>query len=237
MSTLIPLQSGRYPVNARDLHAFLLLGRDFSTWAKEQLAGFVAGEDFSPFSGKSTGGRPTVEYALTFDTAKHLSMLARNERGKQIRQWFIEREKTLANVETRFQLPQTFADALRLAADLEEERLALTAKVGELTPKADGFDALVGADGNYKVAEAAKILGTVEKRLYALLRDLGILRENNEPYQQHIDCGRFLVRTGTFGTDTKRRAYRVTLVTPKGLTWLREIIKPHAERLGIKGAA
>jgi anti-repressor protein len=58
---------GKQAVNARDLHAALEVGRDFSTWIKERIEkyGFVEGEDFSPDLRKSTGGRPAVEYFLS----------------------------------------------------------------------------------------------------------------------------------------------------------------------------
>lgn len=41
--------------DARDLHSFLAVGRDFSTWIKERIGqyGFIEGEDFLPFLAKS----------------------------------------------------------------------------------------------------------------------------------------------------------------------------------------
>ncbi|MCT3599410.1 antA/AntB antirepressor family protein, partial [Levilactobacillus brevis] len=52
-------------VDARGLHDFLEVGKDFSTWFKDMTDyGFVEGKDFSPLSGKSRGGRPRIEYAM-----------------------------------------------------------------------------------------------------------------------------------------------------------------------------
>lgn len=81
--------------DARDLHQFLSVGRDFSTWVKDRIEqyGFVEGEDFSPFLGKSTGGRPGMEYHLTLDTAKELAMVENNEQGRQVRRYFIAMER------------------------------------------------------------------------------------------------------------------------------------------------
>ncbi|WP_175253478.1 antA/AntB antirepressor family protein [Pseudomonas sp. BMW13] len=81
--------------DARDLHTFLSVGRDFSTWIKDRIEqyGFVDGEDFSPFLGKSTGGRPGMEYHLTLDTAKELAMVENNEQGRQVRRYFIAMER------------------------------------------------------------------------------------------------------------------------------------------------
>lgn len=47
-------------------------------------------------SGNARAGRPIKEdYALSLDTAKHVSMLSETVKGKEIRQYFIECEKKL----------------------------------------------------------------------------------------------------------------------------------------------
>lgn len=68
---LIPLQenNGKKAVNARDLHSFLQIGKDFSTWIKVQFDRCDLSEniDFQviPQKGENpNGGRPTIEYAL-----------------------------------------------------------------------------------------------------------------------------------------------------------------------------
>ncbi|WP_112068364.1 antA/AntB antirepressor family protein [Herbaspirillum rubrisubalbicans] len=91
-------------VNARDLHEFLQVGKDFSTWIKDRIVkyGFVLDQDFtletndSPVSGnqKGRGGdRRSVQYHLSLDMAKELAMVERNEKGKQARLYFIECER------------------------------------------------------------------------------------------------------------------------------------------------
>ena len=87
-------------VNARDLHAFLEVGKVFAAWIQERIAqyGFVEHHDFSVFSdsGKNpSGGRPAKEYAISLDMAKELAMVERNDKGKQARRYFIECEKAL----------------------------------------------------------------------------------------------------------------------------------------------
>ncbi|MDH0099960.1 antA/AntB antirepressor family protein [Stutzerimonas stutzeri] len=86
-TNLIPVLQGEIEgrtqqlCDARDLHQFMQVGRDFSTWIKDRIEqyGFVEGEDFSPVLGKSTGGRPTNEYHLTLDMAKELAMVENND--------------------------------------------------------------------------------------------------------------------------------------------------------------
>lgn len=95
-------------VNARELHAFLEVGRDFSTWIAKRIEkyGFAENQDFvviASFSenlapqngGASHGGHNKIDYHLTLDMAKELSMVERNEKGKEARRYFIDCEKRL----------------------------------------------------------------------------------------------------------------------------------------------
>lgn len=83
-------------VNARDLHEALGVNYRFNDWIKEQLQDFKENQDFIIFTDKPVKmgkGRPRRDYALTLDCAKHICMMSRCEKGKQLRQYFIEAEK------------------------------------------------------------------------------------------------------------------------------------------------
>lgn len=106
MNELIPIieAEGKRTVNARDLHDFLGVARDFSTWIKERIEkfNFTEGKDFSPVLGKSTGGRPAIEYFLSIDMAKQLTMVEDNEKGCRARKYFIACEEAVQNSKTSF---------------------------------------------------------------------------------------------------------------------------------------
>ncbi len=97
MEELIKINSdnaGVRTVSARDLHEFLEVNSNFTTWCKRMFEyGFEEGKDFIPFLEESTGGRPSINYALTLDTAKEISMIQRSPKGRQARQYFIECER------------------------------------------------------------------------------------------------------------------------------------------------
>ncbi|MGT5122124.1 antA/AntB antirepressor family protein [Escherichia coli] len=107
-SQLIPVFDGTInnePVllcNARDLHEFLEVRRDFSTWIKNRITeyGFAVDVDYilvhqnRGIKGRG-GDRRSKDYHLTLDTAKELAMVERNEKGRQIRRYFIECERKL----------------------------------------------------------------------------------------------------------------------------------------------
>ena len=176
MSALIPIRedNGRQAVSGRDLHAFLGLGRDYTTWFKSMVEyGFTEGEDFTPVRVESSGGRPGADHVLTLDMAKELAMIQRTDKGKQARQYFIEVEKrSLAAIPTGSNL---------LALAVIEAQAMLTAKdqqIAELEPRAEAWDELASADGDYEVADAAKILAragveTGRQRLFGQLHDIG----------------------------------------------------------------
>ena len=66
-------------VNARDLHAFLGVGKDFSNWMKDRIAkyGFVEHHDYTLYLlanfGEKGQGRSSKEYAISLDMAKELA--------------------------------------------------------------------------------------------------------------------------------------------------------------------
>ena len=85
-------------VSARELHAFLESRQEFANWIKSRIAdfGFIDDQDFLTILSKTPkGGRPSREYYITLDMAKELSMVERNEQGKEARRYFIECEKRL----------------------------------------------------------------------------------------------------------------------------------------------
>ncbi|WP_375707634.1 antA/AntB antirepressor family protein [Bartonella sp. AA1HLJMS] len=108
MNTLIEIteqiidQETVQTVNARELHTFLDVNIRFNDWISRRIEeySFQENQDFVSFTQKRVkpkGGRPSIEYHLTLDMAKELSMVERNEKGRQARRYFIECEKKLRN--------------------------------------------------------------------------------------------------------------------------------------------
>ena len=141
-------------VNARDLHAFLGVRRDFTSWIKNRIGqwGFVEGRDYICFEGLSSPisvsakSRPqkTTEYALTLDIAKELSMIERTEKGRQARLYFIECER-------RYRLQEKERQASAQKTDRTPEELSSLLHLYAASVKAhksnglNHFQAVIGA--------------------------------------------------------------------------------------------
>lgn len=220
-------------VNARELHEALKNGRHFSDWIKQRIDEAMLEEDadfiqisFSQNCDKPLGGRPSVDYGLTLDAAKQVAMLERNDVGRQVRKYFVEAEKKARNPVANL----TRKDLLKMALETEEdnERLRLvtteqTKVIKDMKPKVEVYDQFIATKSNIHVGVFAKVIGWGQNKLFAELRNRGILyRRNgsNIPKQQHIDCGRFTVKETVVKGGGEDKLYCTPLITPKGQEWL-----------------
>lgn len=190
-------RDGLDTVNARELHKFLEVGKDFTTWLKDRVEkyGFFENQDYMvlvfPNSGEK-GGRPLTEYFLTIEMGKELSMIENNEKGRQARKYFIEAEKTLREM-SRLQIP-TGSNLLALAVLEAQKQLGQKdAIIESMKPAAQFMADVTGSKDAIEMSQVAKIIdmGYGRNQLFDLLREKGVLRHNNEPYQTYIDKGWF----------------------------------------------
>ena len=140
-------------VNARELHQFLEVKSRFNDWINNRIRdfGFLENQDFVTVTKNLVSGGSQKEIYLSIDMAKELSMVERNEKGKQARQYFIEMEKVAKSTD-----PMMLLNApvyLRGALATYSERVI------ELTPKAEAFDRLATkSEGAMNLTNAAKHL-------------------------------------------------------------------------------
>lgn len=118
-------------------------------------------------------------------------------------------------------VPQSFSEALRLAAELEEQKQQLKDELAVAAPKAEFVDRYVTATGSMTFRQVAKLLNAKEPEFRLFLLDHHIMyRLSNvlTPYHQHIEAGRFEVKTGT--TSTSNYAFSQARFTAKGIKWI-----------------
>ena len=82
----IEVKDGKQLVSARELHEYLGVGRDFTTWIKGRIAEYDFREnvDFTVVSiapqnggANNRGGQNKVDYAITIEMAKELCSLCK----------------------------------------------------------------------------------------------------------------------------------------------------------------
>lgn len=98
-SELVPVyetDKGIKVVYGSELHQVLGVKSKFADWVKNRFEDCEAVEnvDYDSFSKiLENGGRPQKEYIIKLETAKEMAMLERNEKGKQVRKYFIAVEE------------------------------------------------------------------------------------------------------------------------------------------------
>jgi anti-repressor protein len=129
MNELIKIEQreGIETVNARELHEFIESKQDFSTWIKARIEKyeFIEGTDYVRLHKKMEANNATqIDYFLTMEMAKELSMVENNAKGKEARRYFIDVEKKAKALATK---PLSQMDMLRQmfnAYEDQEKRLA-----------------------------------------------------------------------------------------------------------------
>lgn len=97
-------EEGKQLVSARELHEFLEIGTRFNDWFSRMVEyGFAQDVDYEKIinevcTQKRVRTYEQVDYAISLDMAKEISMIQRSEKGKQARLYFIECEKQLKEV-------------------------------------------------------------------------------------------------------------------------------------------
>ncbi|PPA00119.1 hypothetical protein C4E44_31490 [Pseudomonas sp. MWU12-2312b] len=144
---------------------------------------------------------------------------------------------------TPFSVPNALYNALKLAADLEGEREALTSLVKVLewqldvdAPKVEFYNDMADTEELFNTGVVAKTFGTSKPKFLNYLREHKILmgsgHKRNLPYQQHLDAGRLEAawvncvdrKTG------KRKITPVPLFTGKGIIWIQQFIKQNGRQ-------
>lgn len=156
MENLIPVNydAEQPTVSARDLHRALNVQSRFSRWFDTNKELFVEGEDFNKCTSSTVVNNGAVrqleDYEITVLMAKHLAMMSRTEKGKQIRDYLIDLEKAWNTPE------QIFARALKMAdktiESLKSDNAALLADNRRMKPKEV-------PDGSTHISKTTKVTG------------------------------------------------------------------------------
>ena len=105
-------------INARDLHTKLEVKKAFTTWIGSALdnAGAIENEDYIKLKSSLEGSGYQIDYILTIDISKHIAMMSKVPKSKEIRDYFIDIEKKYYT-----QKPLTINEQINLIAQGHQE--------------------------------------------------------------------------------------------------------------------
>lgn len=207
-------------VSARDLYQALEVTDRFGRWFERMLAyGFEEDVDYLGREIFHTQAKKNIQdYILKLDMAKEIAMLQRNEKSKQVRQYFIQVEKD-------FNSPEKIMARALLMADQKVHKLE--AQIEADRPKVLFADAVSASKSSCLIGELAKILkqngiDIGQNKLFQWLRAHGYLISRrgeswNQPTQKSMQLGLFeLKKTNINHPDGHTTVSTTTKVTGKG---------------------
>lgn len=178
------------------------------------------GEDVSKFARiyQDSMNRDQVEFALD----RELTETLLTGYSAPLRRAVIARWRQLEagiSASPQFLIPTTLSGALRLAAEQAEiiEQQALEIEAAQ--PALQMVQRYVEAKSSKCLSDVAKILNWKPQAFIAELHKDGVIFKRSGswvPYQQHIDAGRFTVKTG----EGQGHAWAQARVEPAGIEWL-----------------
>ena len=223
MNELLKVNYGndRITLSARELHEFLGIGTEFAKWMQRMCEyGFSENQDYRVFvknDDNSKGGRPSTDYEITLDMAKEIAMIQRSDKGKEVRQYFLELVR-------RWNSPEA---VMNRALEYSRKQVkALMEENKELKPKALFADAVSASDESILIGQLAKLIRQNgyeigQNRLFEWMRENGYLIKSgsrrNQPTQRAMDMGLFEVKERAVANpDGSTRITLTTKVTGKG---------------------
>ena len=138
---LVPVyktSTGEKVVYGTELHKVLGVKSNYRDWVRNRLSDCEAieNEDFESFAKNLAKGRPSLEHIIKLDTAKEMAMLERNEKGKQVRRYFIlvekKYQKTMIDITQLSPELQMFNTLFRSIAQQQLEQKRQAAQVAKI---------------------------------------------------------------------------------------------------------
>ena len=168
------------------------------------------------------------DMAVINESGLYMAILGSNlPSAKKFKHWVTAEVLPSIRKTGGYNLPQTYADALRALADQAEQTEKLRLENSEMKPKADFFDAVAGSKQAISLGDVAKILNYPKigrNKLFEILRDQNILQNDNIPYQKYIDAGYFRVIEQKYNAGDEVRISFKTLVYQKGVDYIRKTL-------------
>ncbi|ADO83748.1 phage antirepressor KilAC domain-containing protein [Ilyobacter polytropus] len=137
---------------------------------------------------------------------------------------FNEMERALQETQ---RVPQTFREALLLAAEQQERLEEQEQKILEMKPKEEFYNEIIESKDTIDIGTVAKVInkGIGRNKLFKILRDRKVLQNNNQPYQEYIDRGYFRCVESRFTKPNGTTSINIkTVVFQKGVDYINKLV-------------
>ena len=218
-------------VSGRDLHEKLEIETPYKQWFDRMCEyGFEDNKDYCTFlCNRSDGlaGKPRTDHIITLDMAKQIAMIQRTDKGKEIREYFIEIEKAWSSPEKL--MARALKVAERTISQLETTVAVQSQQLAEAAPKVSYYDLILNCKDLISISKIAKDYGMSAVKMNDLLRDMGIqYRQGNVwlLYQKYAAQGYTSTKTHEYmGSDGANHAKTATYWTQKGRLFIYNKLK------------
>lgn len=215
-------------VSARELHSYLEVKTDFSNWCKRMFDyGLENDVDYTLVKIGEGNAHNKIDYAITIDAAKEISMLQRSDKGRIARKYFIDCEKRLNTITIPSYLIDNPIERAKRWIEEQQKTLILEEENKKLQFRSDFVDVVFESDGLFSMEEVAKILKLPFGRNTMLkeLRAKKIFLESNTPKQNLINSGYFKVSEQIIDSGKFKKLVSTTYATSKGIGYIHKIFK------------
>ncbi|MGN0942195.1 phage antirepressor KilAC domain-containing protein [Fusobacterium varium] len=232
MNELIKIEerNGEQLVSARELHKFLEVTERFNSWFERMCGyGFEENKDFTSvktFTVVNNGAKKEIDdYLMKLSMGKEISMLQRNMKGKEAREYFIKCEEAWNSPDMI--LARANQIQSKMLESYKDKVIILEEKIEQDKPKVIFAEAVEASKTSILIGELAKLLkqnghDIGQKRLFSWLRENGYLikrqgTDYNMPTQKSMDLGLFEIKeTAITHSDGHITVNKTPKVTGKG---------------------
>lgn len=218
-------------VSGRQLHEALGVKTEYKKWFSRMTEyGFNESDDFLKVTQKcltSSTGQNTTDHIIKLDMAKEIAMIQRTDKGKEVRQYFIQVEKDFNSPEKIMARALLMADKKITVLTTENETLKL--ELEEAQKQARYLDLIIESKASLRVTQIAADYGMSATKFNHLLHEFGVQHKVNGQwilYKKYM--GKGYTDSATFDfVDGKgqARTHVTTTWTQKGRLFLYELLK------------
>lgn len=226
MSDLSIIQGRTLTMSSREIADLVESRHDKVRQSIERLA--ERGVFTLPPLGEVSNSGPGPKTIGVYNLDKRSSLIVVAQLCPEFTARIVDRWQELERLVSQPVIPQTLPEALRLAADLAEQKAHAEARLAIAAPKADALDRIASADGSTCITDAAKVLQVRPKDLFSWLQaHQWIYRRQGGAgwlaYQQRIQQGYLEHKVTTVErSDGTEKVIEAVRVTRKGLARLAE---------------